>query len=142
MPQRALTIPPLVGVNGAAYVPLTNAQTQQFTPDNFAIALPNFLAGVVSAAIQSGSDPASRVVVEVESYPGDWVALFLTNPERQSVPTLPMNDSANEAGSQFLEGPMATGWARVSAYRNVRIRRIDQGSGVANVWLNFREGAY
>ena len=162
MPQASLQSPPLyqIGPNSVAtpgaapanwslvaapsvaYVPITNPNNVGNTPDNTSIALPGFLAGVISVEIQSSSVPGAAVVVEGQMYPGDYVPLWLMNPEKGPVLPNQNADSFNEGGSQLLEGPRACGSARCWAYGSVRIRRTDLNGGLCNVWFNFREGAY
>lgn len=144
MPQGALTSPPtyVVGSTNAAYVPISSRNNVGNSPDNFSIALPGFLAGVVSAEIMSSSAVNCEVVVEGEMGSGDYIPLWLQNPEKGPLLPAPNNDSYNEGGGQFLSGPRACGSARCWGYQSVRIRRIDQNGGTCTVWLNFREGAY
>ncbi len=142
MPQAALQSPPQTSVTGGLYVPISNPNNAGSTPDNFSIGLPGFLAGVVSVAIQSGSPAGCQVVVEVEGYPGDFVPLFLVNPEKSQNLPAPNNDSSNEGGSQILQGPLALGSARTWGFKSIRARRLDYLGGSVNVYMNFREGAY
>lgn len=131
MPNKALSSPASVAASTQQSGPGIISPVQSNDATNFTILLSGYRAGVVSAAIQNGSVQGARVVVELETFPGDFLILGLHDPAN---PDDPPRD--------FLVGPGAAGWARTAAFKSVRIRRLDLNGGSCVVSMEFREGSY
>lgn len=101
----------------------------------FKINVPAFLAGSISAATGPGSDPNVELVVEVGGFQDgnsvpDWLSTQMTDP------TDVQGDMLDS-----LRGPSCAGTLKGAAWRAVRIRRIDAGTGPGYAFLDFREGS-
>lgn len=136
MAQKLLASPSVPGLSINDSLVTNNDST------NFVLVLPTFLAGIVSAGLSADTVATAEVIVEVEGYTNAWTPLFLLNPEKPPFLVAPMNDSANDGGTQVLTGPRSLGSARTFSFGRVRMRRIDITGGICNAMCNFREGGY